>query len=135
MLSNSRRIIEMIESVLLVDDDPDIRWIGELALSRVAGWKIFVAPSGEEALKVAQVSSPDVILLDVMMPRMDGPATLEALRANKATALIPVIFCTAKAQRHEVEHFRSLGAVGVIAKPFDPMTLAQQVSDLVAAAV
>lgn len=124
----------MIESVLLVDDDPDIRWIGELALSSVAGWKTFVAPSGEEALTVAEENQPDVILLDVMMPRMDGPTTLEALRANAATASIPVIFCTAKAQRHEVEYFRSLGAVGVIAKPFDPMTLAEQVSALVAAA-
>lgn len=124
----------MIETALLVDDDPDIRWIGELALSSVGGWKTFVAPSGVEALVQAEKNTPDVILLDVMMPRMDGPATLEALRANEATALIPVIFCTAKAQRHEVEHLRSLGAVGVIAKPFDPMTLAQQVSALVESA-
>ncbi len=113
----------MIEKVLLVDDDPDIRMIGELALASVGGWTTYVAGSGAEALRLAGEHLPDVVLLDVMMPEMDGPTTLERLRATPATAGIPVIFCTAKAQRHEVEYFRSLGAAGVIAKPFDPMTL------------
>ena len=122
----------MIEHVLLVDDDPDIRLVGELALSSVGGWRATVAGSGMEALEMASAEQPDVILLDVMMPQLDGPSTLKALRARHDTAHIPVIFCTAKAQRHEVEHFRSLGAVGVIAKPFDPMTLATDVAALIA---
>ena len=124
----------MIEHVLLVDDDPDIRLVGELALSSVGGWRATVASSGDEALDLATAERPDVILLDVMMPQIDGPSTLKALRAREETADIPVIFCTAKAQRHEVAYFESLGAAGVIPKPFDPMTLASVVESILAKA-
>lgn len=119
----------MIQRVLLVDDDPDIRMVGGLALG-VGGWEVHVAASGEEGLRMAADLRPDVILLDVMMPTMDGPTTLDRLRRNAATRDIPVVFCTAKAQRHEVEYYASLGAAGVIAKPFDAMTLHVEVRDL-----
>lgn len=119
----------MIQRVLLVDDDPDIRMVGGLALG-VGGWDVHVAASGEEGLRMAIELQPDVILLDVMMPTMDGPTTLERLRRNATTSEIPVIFCTAKAQRHEVEYYASLGAAGVIAKPFDAMSLHVEVRDM-----
>ena len=83
--------------------------------------------SGHEALAIAADWPPDIILLDVMMPVMDGPATLAQLRRNPQTAEIPVVFMTARAQTRELDLFRSLGAVGVIPKPFDPMTLAASV--------
>lgn len=124
----------MIQTALLVDDDPDIRMVGELVLASVGGWTTYVAGSGERALELARAHVPDVILLDVMMPTMDGPTTLEHLRSDPVTASIPVIFCTAKVQQREMETFRALGAAGVIPKPFDPMMLPQQVRDLVAAA-
>jgi two-component system OmpR family response regulator len=112
--------------VLLVDDDPDIRLIGEMALARVGNFAGQLAASGPEALTAA-AAGPDVILLDVMMPGMDGTATLARLRADPALASIPVIFMTAKVQDSEVARYRELGAQGVIAKPFDPMTLHERV--------
>lgn len=118
-------------SVLLVDDDADIRFIGELALARVGGFAVTLAESGEECLRLA-ASLPDVILLDVMMPGMDGTETLGRLRADPALEGIPVIFMTAKVQHSEVARYRELGAAGVIAKPFDPMTLHERVRGLLA---
>ncbi|MCB9508255.1 MAG: response regulator [Myxococcales bacterium] len=124
----------MLRCVLLVDDDSDIRLVGELALAAVGGLETHLADSGHEALRIARDVGPDLILLDVMMPKMDGPATLAALRADPSLATIPVAFCTARAQQHEVEALRALGAIGVIAKPFDPMTLAAQARELYAGA-
>ncbi len=112
--------------VLVVDDEPDIRSVAGLALDRVGGMDVMVAASGAEALQLAMASPPDAIVLDVMMPGMDGPATLEALRAEPATAEVPVVFLTAKAQAAELERLLALGADGVLAKPFDPMTLAAE---------
>lgn len=112
-----------IEKVLLVDDEPDIRRIGELSLKAVGKLAVTLAASGEEALALARAARPDVVLLDVMMPGLDGPATLEKLRSEPDTAAIPVVFMTAKTQKHETERFLALGAAGVIHKPFDPMTL------------
>ncbi len=117
----------MVQTILLVDDEPDIRRIGELTLARVGGFTVHLASSGTEAVEAAAGCAPDVILLDVMMPGMDGAATLAALRADARTTAIPVIFMTAKVQAKEVERYRSLGAVGVISKPFDPMTLSDQI--------
>lgn len=117
----------MIRKVMMVDDEPHIRRIGELSLKGVGKWQVVLAGSGKEALDLARREQPDVILLDVMMPGMDGPATLAELRENAETAAIPVIFLTAKAQRHEVERYRQLGAAGVLTKPFDPMTLPDDV--------
>jgi len=116
-----------IARVLVVDDEPHIRRIGELALRSVGGLEVHLAASGAEAVELAAAERPDVILLDVMMPGMDGPTTLGTLRERPETARIPVIFMTAKVQKHEVERYLRLGAAGVIAKPFDPMRLPDDV--------
>jgi CheY-like chemotaxis protein/HPt (histidine-containing phosphotransfer) domain-containing protein len=121
--------------VLHVDDEPDIREVAEISLGLDPGLSTRSCGSGEEALKVAAEWNPDIILMDVMMPVMDGPATLSQLRDNPATANIPVIFMTARAQTRELDRFRALGAVGVIPKPFDPMTLAAAVRQYVRPAV
>jgi CheY-like chemotaxis protein len=118
--------------LLHVDDEPDIRTVVELALSLDPIFEVRSCESGADALATAAEWQPDVMLLDVMMPVMDGPATLAQLRANPATTDIPVIFMTARAQARETERFRSLGAIGVIPKPFDPMTLAASVRSHVA---
>jgi CheY-like chemotaxis protein len=117
--------------VLHVDDEPDIREVVELSLGLDPGFLMQSCGSGNEALAAAAEWQPDLILLDVMMPVMDGPATLARLRENARTADIPVIFMTARAQAREVDRFRSLGALGIIPKPFDPMTLAASVRSYV----
>jgi CheY-like chemotaxis protein len=109
--------------ILHVDDEPDIREVVEMSLSLDPGFTVRSCESGQEALSEAVEWAPDMILCDVMMPVMDGPATLARLRERPQTAKIPVIFMTARAQRRELEHFKELGAAGVICKPFDPMTL------------
>jgi CheY-like chemotaxis protein len=113
--------------LLHIDDEPDIREIIEISLGLDRAFTIRSCESGAEGLVAAAEWSPDVIILDVMMPVMDGPATLAKLRENPKTAGIPVIIMTARAQVRELDRFRALGAVGVIAKPFDPMTLAASV--------
>jgi signal transduction histidine kinase len=110
--------------ILHVDDEPDIRAVAELSLELDPDFVTRSVGSGKEALAVAADWQPNIILLDVMMPAMDGPATLAHLRESKHTAGIPVIFMTARAQAREIELFHTLGVVGVIDKPFDPMTLA-----------
>ncbi|MGO8995016.1 MAG: response regulator [Polyangiaceae bacterium] len=121
----------MIRKVLLVDDEADIRKIASLTLTHIGGWEVVQASSGPEALEKAARERPDVILLDVMMPGMDGPSTLEGLRANAATASIPVVFVTAKIQGSERERISLLGAAGIIAKPFDAMHLSDEVRRIV----
>lgn len=116
--------------VLYVEDEPDIRAVARLALEVVGGLTVELCERGDLALAHAERFDPQMILLDVMMPGMDGPSTLKALREHPQLQHVPVAFMTAKVQAHEIEHFKSLGAVGVIAKPFDPMTLAQQVRTL-----
>jgi CheY-like chemotaxis protein len=113
--------------VLHVDDEPDIREVVELSLGLDPGIVVRSCASGEEALEVVEDWAPAIILLDMMMPVMDGPATLGHLQANPGTANIPVVFMTARAQSRELDLLRSLGAVGVIPKPFDPMALAASV--------
>jgi CheY-like chemotaxis protein len=120
----------MIRKVLLVDDEEDIRTVGRLSLSRVGGWETVLASSGAEALSRAAAEQPDLILLDVMMPGMDGPTTFVQLRAQAATAKTPIIFMTAKIQKQEVARYLELGAAGVIGKPFDPMTLPSEIKRL-----
>jgi CheY-like chemotaxis protein/HPt (histidine-containing phosphotransfer) domain-containing protein len=117
--------------ILHVDDEPDIREVVELSLGLDPDFTVRSCGSGKDALAVAVEWQPNFILLDVMMPVMDGPATLIQLRDNPKSADIPVIFMTARAQAREVDRFRSLGAVGVIPKPFDPMTLAASVRSYV----
>jgi CheY-like chemotaxis protein len=113
--------------ILYVDDEPDIREVVDLSLGLNPQFKVRACASGAEAIETAAEWSPSLILLDVMMPGMDGPATLTRLRKNPRTSAIPVLFMTARAQSREVEEFISLGAQGVISKPFDPMTLASEV--------
>src|SRR5450755_3139784 len=113
--------------ILHVDDEPDIREVVEVSLGLDPGFATRGCGSGAEALVAAIDWQPDIILCDVMMPVMDGPATLMRLRENALTANIPVVFMTARAQTRELDRFRSLGALGVIPKPFDPMTLAASV--------
>lgn len=119
-----------IAKVLLVDDDGDLRRIGELSLRNVGKWTVFLASSGNEAIKMASQGQPDLILLDVMMPEMDGPMTLRKLRTSPATANIPVIFLTAKMHELELQEYMQMGAAGVIVKPFDPMTLPDQIKGM-----
>ncbi|MBJ6136553.1 response regulator [Marinobacter litoralis] len=116
-----------LNKVLYVEDDADIRAIAELALQDVGGFSIALCSSGAEAIEVAPDFQPDLILLDVMMPEMDGPQTLQELRKIEATQDTPVIFMTARIQRTEIDEYLSLGALGVIPKPFDPMTLADEI--------
>jgi CheY-like chemotaxis protein len=117
--------------VLHVEDEPDIREIVEISLGLDSDFVTRSCASGHEALVVAAEWPPDIILMDVMMPGMDGPSTLARLRGNAGTAAIPVVFMTARAQSRELNLFRSLGAAGVIPKPFDPMTLAASVRSYV----
>ena len=119
--------------VLVIDDESDIRSIVRMSLSHMGGMDVTVAASGPEGVRKARAEVPHVILLDMMMPGMDGAATLTALRAQPATATTPVIFLTAHAGAHEVERLTALGAAGVLIKPFDPRTLSDQVKALVPA--
>jgi CheY-like chemotaxis protein len=112
--------------VLIVDDEPDIRRIARLGLSRVGGMEVVEAANGADGLVRAREDRPDAILLDVMMPGLDGPSTLARLREDPQTASVPVVFLTAKAIAAEVDRLKSLGAAGVLTKPFDPMTLARE---------
>lgn len=122
-----------LETIMLVDDDADIRTIGEICLSKVGGWTVMLAASGADALQMVSREPPDVILLDVMMPGMDGPTTFRRLRDLPATADTPIIFMTAKVQKPEVERYLALGAAGVISKPFDPMMLHAEIRRLLTA--
>ena len=119
-----------LRKLLYVEDEADIRAVAQLALEAVGGFTVELCSSGEEALQRAPVFQPDLILLDVMMPGMDGPTTLQALRAVPALSATPAVFMTAKVQPAEIAHFKSLGALDVIAKPFDPMTLAETVRQI-----
>ncbi len=112
--------------VLVIDDEPDIRRIARLGLSKVGKMDVVEAANGIEGLARAKADHPDAILLDVMMPGLDGPSTLARLREDPETAAVPVVFLTAKAIAAEVDRLRSLGAAGVLTKPFDPMTLARE---------
>ena len=111
--------------ILYVDDEPDIREIATLSLSLDPELEIRSCASGSEALTTVDDWRPDLILLDVMMPGMDGPTTLAKLRDNPSATAIPVVFITARTQARELDRFLALGAAGIIAKPFDPMKLAE----------
>ena len=122
-------------TLMHVDDEPDIREVAAMALELDPEISLTSMASGEAALEQLSAGArPDVILLDVMMPQMDGPGVLSALRRIEGLDETPVIFMTARAQSGEIDRFKALGAIGVITKPFDPMTLASQVRDLLAEA-
>ena len=116
--------------VLVIDDEDDTREVAKISLELVGGWEVLTACSGAEGLILAESRRPDAILLDVMMPGMDGPTTFEHLQGQEATRDIPVIMLTAKVQASDKISFRELGVTGVIAKPFDPMSLPQEISEV-----
>lgn len=116
--------------ILIIEDEDDIREVAQLCLETVGGWEVITAASGKEGLVKAEKEAPDAILLDVMMPEMDGPTTYSKLQANPATLDIPVILLTAKVQGAEQRKLAALGVKAVLAKPFDPMTLADQVAEV-----
>ncbi|NQW00810.1 MAG: response regulator [Rhodospirillales bacterium] len=116
-----------IKKILYVEDEPDIQKVAKLALEHVGGFEVMVCGSGPEAIKNGPAFEPDMILLDVMMPGMDGPATLEALRKIDSLVNTPAVFLTAKVLPTEIQRYKELGALDVIAKPFDPMALSDQV--------
>lgn len=116
--------------ILYVEDEPDIQTIARIALQDVGGFEVQICASGAEALDVAEAFAPDLLILDVMMPGMDGPTTLSELRRRPALAGTPALFMTAKVQPHELEQLRAQGAAEVITKPFDPMTLADTVRQI-----
>lgn len=117
--------------VLIIDDEDDIRQIARFALNKIANWDVVDSPNAEAGIALAVAEKPDAILLDVLMPGMDGPAALAALRKNPKTAGIPVVFLTARGLPAEVERLKKQGAAGVITKPFDPMTLAEDMSSMI----
>ena len=117
-------------NVLVVDDDESIREVAQMSLELVGGWTVTTASSGPEAITAASAKRPDAVLLDVMMPGMDGPTTCRLLHENPGTRDIPIIFLTAKVQRTEQKEWDELPIAGVLAKPFDPMRLCRSVSSL-----
>ncbi len=119
-----------LRRILFVEDEPDIQAVARLALEAVGGFTVALCNSGKEAVAQAAAFAPDLILLDVMMPEMDGPQTLQVLRTLPQTAETPVIFMTAKVQPHEVAQYRAMGALDVIAKPFDPMSLSATIQTI-----
>ena len=116
-----------LKRISYVEDEPDIRAVAELALTIVGGYELNVSEDGEQAIRNIPAFGPDLILLDVMMPGMTGPELFGQIKKIPGISDTPVVFMTAKALKHEVDQYRELGAVGVIPKPFDPMTLPAQV--------
>lgn len=121
---------EQLEKILYVEDEPDIQAVARIALESVGGFTVEICSSGAQALETAPQFEPDLILLDVMMPGMDGPTTFKELRKIAGLAQTPVVFMTAKVQPQEVASYRELGALDVVAKPFDPMTLSDQIRSI-----
>lgn len=119
-----------LKRVLLVDDEPDIQAIARLSLDRVGGFTSLICSSGQEAIEKITEFQPDIVLLDVMMPELDGPATLKKMQQQKLLNDTPVVFFTAKVLDSEVEELKRSGAADVIAKPFDPMTLPSQLQKI-----
>jgi CheY-like chemotaxis protein len=113
--------------ILFIDDERDIRAVVAFCLRKTAGWQVSSASGGAAGVAIAHAEQPDAILLDVMMPDLDGPATLRRLQADAQTREIPVIFLTAKAQSADHRAFAALGVAGVVTKPFDPVTLTDQI--------
>ena len=120
----------MTKRILVIDDEDHIREVAQVSLVTVAGWDVITASSGQEGIAKAWTEQPDAILLDVMMPEMDGPTTVGKLQANEATRDIPVILLTAKVLASDRRGFDSLGVKGIIAKPFDPMSLSDEVCQM-----
>ncbi len=123
-------LILTAKRILVIDDAEDIREVAQVSLEVVGGWEVLTASSGREGVAAALAEQPDAILLDVMMPDQDGPTTFRQLQANAATQHIPVILLTAKALASDRRMFAELGVASVIAKPFEPLSLASQVAQV-----
>ena len=115
--------------ILIIDDEDDIREVAALSLESVAGWQVTTASSGAEGMRLAAAEVPDAILMDVMMPAMDGPTTFREMQKLPELASIPVILLTAKVQGVDQRRFAGLGVTAILFKPFDPLTLAEQMSE------
>jgi len=120
----------MTYRILIIDDEDDIREVAALSLETVANWQVFTANSGSQGLARAIEHQPDAILLDVMMPGMNGPTTFRELRKNPVTAHIPVLLLTAKVQSSDQRRFADLGVEAILFKPFDPLTLSDQIASV-----
>jgi CheY-like chemotaxis protein len=118
----------MFKRVLIIDNEPYIQEVAQICLETTMGWQVLVASSGLEGLKLAETEQPDAILLDVMMPNMDGPTTFQKLQSNPITKEIPVILLTAKVQASDRRRYAELGMKSAIAKPFDPLKLADEIA-------
>ena len=114
--------------ILIIDDEDDIREVAALSLESVAGWQVSTASSGAEGMRLAAAEIPDAILMDVMMPGVDGPTTFAKMQQTPAIAHIPVLLLTAKVQGVDQRRFAGLGLAGILFKPFDPLTLAEQIA-------
>jgi CheY-like chemotaxis protein len=119
----------LMRRILIIDDEDDIREVAALSLEAIAGWQILTASSGIAGIEIAAAEQPDAILMDVMMPGVDGPTTFASMQQNPVVAHIPVLLLTAKVQGVDQRRFAGLGLAGILFKPFDPLTLAQQISD------
>ncbi len=119
-----------LKRILYVEDEPDIQAVAKIALETIGGFELQIHGLGKDAVANAVSFAPDLLLLDVMLPDMDGPTTLKALKELPELANTPVIFMTAKVQPTEVAEYKALGALDVISKPFDPMTLADQIKSI-----
>jgi two-component system OmpR family response regulator len=123
-------LVAELKRIMHVEDDPSIQAVAKVALEVVGGFIVETCSGGEDALKAFRHFSPQLILLDVMMPDMDGPSTLKRLQADYDLTQVPVVFMTAKVQANEIESYKDLGAADVVVKPFDPMTLSDQIREI-----
>lgn len=122
--------VSALVNILYVEDDPDVQEVAKMALEMLGGYTLKVCSSGGEAIAAVENFTPDLILLDVMMPGMDGPTTLKRLREKPGLAKVPAVFMTAKVMADDIDHYKALGAQDVIAKPFDPLALASRVGEI-----
>jgi len=120
-----------IDTVLLIDDNAEFKKVVSKALEALTNWQILTGSSGLEALQILSLNEPDVILMDVSMPEMDGLEAIEKIRQNKKLARIPIILITAKVLEDEMQHYSTLGLAGIVSKPFDPLLLHKRVEEIV----
>ena len=123
-------MVESLQKILLVEDEPDIQMIAKVSLETLGGYEIRIGNNGQEALDILKDYTPDLIILDVMMPVMDGPATFAEIQNQFGKDAIPMVFMTAKVMADEIKNLKQLGAADVINKPFDPMTLSSVVGNI-----
>lgn len=119
-----------LKKILYAEDEPDVQIVVETVVQSLSDYQIKICDNGKKLIECVEDYNPDLILLDVMMPEMDGPTTLKAIQSNEKTKNIPVIFMTAKAQIHEIKDLQKANVVGIITKPFDPMKLCSELQEI-----